>query len=363
VTRVLVSFPGLHRVHRGAEVALEAVADGLAAVGDEVTVLGSGPPIPSRRYDYRRLRFVERERFGGWPSAPFFRETASYESLLFNAGVIAGRHRRAADVTLSAGFPWDNLALRAPRVRGDRPPHVFVTENGDWPALVDKGDARAFGCEGLVCTNPLYFERNRDRWRSALIPNGVDVERFTPGPSARDDLGLPVSGPIVLMVSALIPSKRVDAGIRAVAALDDVTLVVAGRGPQEAELAALGIDLLGERYVCRSFDHDQMPALYRSADLLLHLTYLESFGNVYIEAMATGRPVVAHRSVVTEWILSDEGTLLDTDDHDALVAALDEVLRSDAIDAGHSHQIVAERFSWPVIAAQYHDFLAEVVKG
>ena len=363
MTRVLVSFPGLHRVHRGAEVALEAVADGLAAMGDDVIVLGSGPPIAARRYDYRRLRVVERERFGGWPVAPFVREPASYESLVFNAGVIAGRHRRSVDVTLTAGFPWDNLTLRAPRLRGARPPQVFVTENGDWPALVDKGDARAFGCEGLICTNPLYLDRNRDRWRCALIPNGVDVERFTPGPSARAELGLPVGRPIVLMVSALIPSKRVDAGIRAVAALDDVTLVVAGRGPAEDELVALGTDLLGERFVCRSFDHDQMPALYRSADLLLHLTHLESFGNVYIEAMATGLPVVAHRSIVTEWILSDEGTLIDTDEPDALVAALDQVLRGPAIDADRAHRLVAERFSWPVIAAQYHDFLTEVVVG
>lgn len=360
MTRVLVSFPGLHRVHRGAEVALEAVADGLAKLGDDVRVVGSGPPIPERRYSYRSIGVVDRERFARAPSIPLLRDPSSYESLLFNARLSVHPGLRDVDVTLSAGFPWDNLALRRPSLRGRRPPHVFVTENGDWPALVDRGDARLFGCDGLVCTNPLYLERNADRHRCALIPNGVDLETFQPGPADRPALGLPVDRPIVLMVSALIESKRVDDGIRAVAELDDdVVLVVAGTGPEKPALDRLGQDLLGDRYVNTTFAHPQMPLLYRAADVVLHLTHIESFGNVYVEALASGIPVVAHRSPVTEWIFDDARHLVDSDDRAALVAGIDAALRSnpqrDALRIN-----ATSRFSWSVVAAQYQDFLREI---
>jgi glycosyltransferase involved in cell wall biosynthesis len=357
--KVLVSFPGLHRVPRGAEVALEAIAGGLADAGDEVLVVGSGPSIPSRPYRYNRIPTIDRERFERWPKVPPLREAASYESLLFNLGA-AARVRRRADVTLSCGFPWDNLFLRRPTLRGRRPPHVFITENGDWPARIDGGEARLFGCEGLVCTNPVYFEDNRDRWRSALIPNGVDVDRFTPGPATRRALGLPDHGPIVLMASALIPSKRVDVGIRAVAEIPDAILVVAGSGPMRPELDQLADRLLGSRYICRTFPHEAMPALYRSADLLLHLSEFESFGNVYIEALATGLPVVAHTSPVTTWILGDDGVLIDTTEEASLVAAIGRQLQQGRDAGGTARRERAMGFAWPAVAAQYHDFLAEV---
>lgn len=362
--KVLVSFPGLHRVHRGAEVALEAIGDGLARRGHDVTVVGSGETLDDRAYRYSRIRVIDRDRFSRWPSLPFMRSPSSYESLAFNLALTARHRTSRVDVTLTGGFPWDNLFLRRPVLRGSRPPHVFVTENGDWPALLDEGEARAFSCDGLVCTNPIYFERNRDRWNCALIPNGVDVDRFTPGPDVREELGLPLGRPIVLMVSALIPTKRVADGIRAVAELDDVALVVAGVGPLTEEIDALGAELLGpERFQRRSFDHAVMPSLYRSADVLAHLTHVESFGNIYIEAMATGLPVVAHRSPVTEWILAeDDAGLVDTDDRTALVDALDRAVRVDrAVGRDGRQRAARERFAWPVVAQQYDEFLTDLV--
>ncbi|QGG95999.1 glycosyltransferase family 4 protein [Actinomarinicola tropica] len=360
--KVLVSFPGLHRVHRGAEVALEAIGDGLARRDHDVVVHGSGPIRHDRAYRYRRTPVIDRERLSGLPSLPLLREPSSYESLGFNLAALARLRTGRFDATITGGFPWDNLFLRRP-ARGGRPPHVFVTENGDWPALLDEGDARLFSCDALVCTNPLYLERNRERWNCELIPNGVDVDRFSPGDPDRDRLGLPRDRPLVLIVSALIPSKRVEDGIRAVAALDDAALVVAGVGPLEAEVERLGAELLGpDRFQRRSFAHDDMPALYRSADLLLHLTHVESFGNVYVEAMATGLPVVAHRSVVTEWILPELDGLVDTDDRTALVAALDDHLRAGR-DAGAAGRVAAarERFAWSVVAARYEELLERVV--
>src|SRR5690606_4392946 len=135
----------------------------------------------------------------------------------------------------------------------------------------------------------------------------------------------------------------------------------AGSGPEQERVDQLGADLLGERYIRRTFPHEQMPDLYRSVDLLLHLSEFESFGNVYVEALATGLPVVAHDSVVTRWILGDDGVLLDTGHHDDLVGAVAEQLRRGRAPGAEQRRRRAEGFSWAVVAEQYQAFLREVV--
>ena len=360
--RVLISLAGLHRVDRGAEIALEAIADGLGRRGHNVTVVGGGTEVAGRHYRFVRRAMIPRARFDRLPSIPLLREPSTYESLTFNLSTGLWYRPDDFDVTVTCGAPWDNLLLRRPRRGKRRPPHVFVTENGDWPAWTGGAEGRLFGCEGLVCTNPIYLERNRARWNCTLIPNGVDIERFDLGPEMRAELGLWMNRPIVLMASAAIPSKRVEDGVRMVADLDDVGLVVAGDGPLAAQVDHLGRQLLGDRYLRRSFGRDEMPALYRSADVLLHLSHAESFGNVYIEAMACGLPVVAHRSPITAWILDehDDG-LVDTDDHELTVTKLTEHLANPPGSAAGRHQSIAARFSWEAVAEQYETFLESVV--
>lgn len=362
--RVLFALAGAHRVQRGAEVAFQSIAQHMGQAGDDVTVLGSGPAIADRSYRYLRTKVVPRERFERFPSLPPIARTEyAWEELTFVPGVL--RHARAShyDVTVACGYPYTNWALRL--LRGHpRPKHVFVTQNGDWPARSKDGEFRLFSCDGLICTNPDYYEANRERWPSALIPNGIDTERFRPGSSERDRFGLPGDRPLVLMASALIDTKRVDEAIRVVAGHPDAMLVVAGDGPQRGAIDALAAELLPDRFRRMVVPSTEMPALYRSADAFLHLSLEEAFGNVYIEAAASGLPVVAHRSASTRWILGDDAHLVDTHDRERTVSALTEALaatprtRCDA-----SVRAVHERFGWEQIADQYRSFLAEVCEG
>src|SRR4029077_19427559 len=122
--------------------------------------------------------------------------------------------------------------------------------------------------------------------------------------------GLPEKGVIVLMVSALVESKRVLEGMRVVARIPDAMLVVAGDGPLRDQFDALGNELMPGRFRRLLLPSEQMPDLYRSADAFLHPTLHESFGNVYVEAMAVGLPVVAHDYEVTRWIFGDHPNLV-----------------------------------------------------
>jgi glycosyltransferase involved in cell wall biosynthesis len=175
-------------------------------------------------------------------------------------------------------------------------------------------------------------------------------------------MALPNAAPVVLMVSALITSKRVLEGIRVIAAIDDAFLVVAGDGPMRNEVDELCAELLPGRHRRLTVHSAQMPDLYRSADVLLHMSQTESFGNIYIEALCCGLPVVAHDAPVTRWILGhDHPGLVDTDDLAATTVAV-----SRALDAGRAAVAplvdgAAARFSWPTVCHQYDQFLGDVV--
>ncbi|HTP27793.1 MAG TPA: glycosyltransferase family 4 protein, partial [Anaeromyxobacteraceae bacterium] len=302
-----------------------------------------------------------RERFEHAPSLPVLRSHYEYEELTFLPGLMGAYSPDDYDVTCTCSYPFSNWALRAMRGRRPRPAHIFITQNADWQAQAGNAEYRFFGCDGLVCTNPVYYERNRARWRSALIPNGVDATIFAPGPR-RSRFGMPHDAPVALIVSALIPSKRVLEGIRAVAQLKNLHLLVAGDGDLRAEVDALGGQLLGSRFRRVTVSHAEMPDLYRAADVLLHMSQADPSPLAYIEAIATGLPVVAHDEPVTRWTFEDAAFLVDNSNLSNVVAALDRALRSTSPDqVAARRSLVERRFTWSAIAQSYAEFFEEVL--
>lgn len=357
--RILFALPGLHRVDRGAEIAVMSVASELARGGDEVTLIGSGQPREGTPYRFVHAGAVSRKHFERLPHLPAFRNDTAYEEATFSLGLLRRFRPRDFDVTVACSFPFVQWALRRP-APGGRPAHVFVTQNGDWPVRANNSEYRFFGCDGIVCINPDYYEHARGRWPAALIPNGVAVDRFAPGPGERARFGLPEGKPLVLMVSALIASKRVADGIRAVAELPDAHLVCAGDGPERAAIDELAAKLLPGRFTRLTATAPDMPLLYRSCDAFMHLSLDEPFGNVYVEALACGLPVVSHDSARTRWIVGDDQFLCDSTTSPALAAAVTRALT--AKDSGVSdRQLRAQRFAWSNVAAQYRTFLQDVI--
>ncbi|MBI2989769.1 MAG: glycosyltransferase family 4 protein [Candidatus Magasanikbacteria bacterium] len=143
---------------------------------------------------------------------------------------------------------------------------------------------------------------------SALIPNGVDLaqsKRFQipRDPSARvavlkNEFGCAVSPDdrTILTVSRLARKNGVDTLIRALAFLPfQYKLIVAGSGKERAALERLSKDLkCSERvFFLGNVAHESLPRLYASSDVFCRLSRSEGLGNVFLEAMAAGIPVVA----------------------------------------------------------------------
>jgi glycosyltransferase involved in cell wall biosynthesis len=357
--RILFAIPGLHRYDRGAEIAFLSLAEELTRLGETVTVMGSGADRPLASYRFLHASSLQREIFESFPSFPLFRNECSYEEASFIPDMLRKYRPADFDVTVTCGYPFTNWTLRRPVWGGARPAHVFVTQNGDWPAFSDKSEYRFFGCEGLVCTNPDFYERNKHRWLSELIPNGVDIDRFTKGSAQKPEFNLPADQLIILMVSALIPSKRVQVGIEAVSKIPDAHLVIAGDGPSRREIYALAAELLPDRFTTLSVPSHKMPTLYHSADVFLHLSREESFGNVFLEAMASGLPIVGYDSPRLRWIVGENEYLISTDYE--IVTKIQQARNSPNLKKRIRVQR-AVAFSWKEVGKQYQAFLGRVVK-
>jgi len=120
-----------------------------------------------------------------------------------------------------------------------------------------------------------YYNR-----RALVVPPPVDTEFFNPGDVA--------PGSHFLVVSALVPYKRIDVAIRA-AAQAGVRLTIVGSGPDLQRLRALAGS---EVTFAGALDGTALREAYRQARALV-LPAEEDFGIAPVEAMACGRPVIA----------------------------------------------------------------------
>ena len=142
-------------------------------------------------------------------------------------------------------------------------------------------------------------------------------------------------------------------------------LLILGHGDREAAIrdhaARLG---LGDAVAFAGFQRNPWKYIAR-ADVFALSSRYEGFGNVLIEAMACGVPVVATSSPGTRDIVSDgaNGFLVEAHEPDALADALERVLTDASLRSrmSVSARRTAETFALPTIAAAYGRVLTEVL--
>ncbi|MER7169289.1 glycosyltransferase [Micromonospora sp. NPDC000207] len=182
----------------------------------------------------------------------------------------------------------------------------------------------------------------------AMVPAGVDVERFHPDGEAapRDQRSR------ILSVGGLSAGHGQEDLIRAMRLVGDVELVIAG-GPPADRLAnhaeARRLRELAERHgvadqvrLVGGVPHDQMATWYRSADVVACTPHYSSAGRVSLEAMACGVPVVGYAMGGLADAVVDEvtGKLVPPGDVRALGVQLRRLLADNAGRFAYGHAAV-----------------------
>lgn len=193
-------------------------------------------------------------------------------------------------------------------------------------------------------------------WGSKVVKihNGIDLERFT---LKGEKINLRLPKPVVLSVGALVWYKHHERVIRAV---KKGSLLIAGRGPEKEKLEKLGREFLGDRFRIVSFDYENMPKVYRSADLFTLPSWdREAFGLVYLEAMASGLGVVAPDDESRREIVGEGGLFVDVSKPEEYAQAIKQAL---TLDWSVKARAQAEKFSWEIVAGEYEKLMFDMIK-
>jgi D-inositol-3-phosphate glycosyltransferase len=166
---------------------------------------------------------------------------------------------------------------------------------------------------------------------TSVVPCGVDVARFSPTGPAWGDRHCSRR---IVALGRLVPRKGFATVIEALPRLPDTELVLAGgtAGPEPERDRLLGIaaacGVESRVRMVPQVPRGEVPALLRSADVVVTTPWYEPFGIVPLEAMACGRPVVASAvgGMLDTVVPGDTGLLIPPRDVDALSAALQQLL-------------------------------------
>ncbi|MET9238265.1 glycosyltransferase family 4 protein [Streptomyces cellulosae] len=289
------------------------------------------------------------------------------------------REHGCTSVWFGAAAP---LGLMAPALRRAGAERIVATTHGHEAGWAQLPAARQLLCRIGESTDTITYlgEYTRSRIARALtpeaaarmvqLPPGVDEKTFHPGSGGdevRARLGL-TDRPVVVCVSRLVPRKGQDTLIRAMPAIlaaePDAALLIVGGGPYEKDLRRLAADtgVAASVRFTGSVPWSELPAHYGAGDVFAMPCRtrrggldVEGLGIVYLEASATGIPVVAGDSGgapdavldgETGWVVRGDSPAETAERVTALLA--DEELRRSMGRRGRDW--VEEKWRWDLLA-------------
>ncbi len=330
MTRITVVTDAWHPQVNGVVRSIERTNAELEAMGAEVTMVTPDlfrtlplPSYPEIRVAISTYRRVAREIERGQPA---YVHIATEGPLGLKARKWCRRNGMPYTTSYHTRFP-EYVSARLP-----------VPESWLY-ALVRRFHNGGAGC--MVATDTLAAElsargfRNLMRWG-----RGIDADLFRPR-APEENVFADLPRPIFINVGRVAVEKNLDAFL----SLDlPGSKVIVGDGPQRASLEKRYPDV---RFVGTRIGEDLARA-YASADVFVFPSRTDTFGNVLLEALASGLPVAAYPVMGPLDILGDsDAGILDEDLRAACLGAL-------TIDRGAARQLALE-FSWRRAAKQFLD--------
>jgi glycosyltransferase involved in cell wall biosynthesis len=302
----------------GAALTVECLAREMTRRGHQVLVMAAsdrGWPYDIHHGDLSvvRLRSFKNplriaQRFLLWPQRTIKQRLARFEPDILHLqgplilGLCGLRVARSLDIPVVMTvhqLPWFVSAYVSSSRRFRK-----VVEDALWAY----GRWFAGKCAATVAPSDMAINvfSERTGLEGVTIGWGVNIQRFSPAPTSDDEAsavraryGLDADFPILLHVGRLDLEKQVHLVIQAAARLfrsREAQLLIVGDGTKREALRGLcdQLDILDRVFFTGFVDHaEELPAIYRQADVFVTASEIETQGLVVLEALASGLPVVA----------------------------------------------------------------------
>lgn len=210
-----------------------------------------------------------------------------------------------------------------------------------------------------------YVRKLRPNLPTSVIPNGVDGEKFGRQISdqkvnqLRQSLRIPANHQVVISISRLVQKNGIADLIRAieqVRADQAVTLLLVGGGEDESQLRILSRTIKGVQIVFTgSVDPSLLPLYMRLGNVFVRPSHSEGLGNSFLEAMASGVPVIGTPvGGIPDFLVDGEtGLYCRPGDPRSIADAINRILSDRALAkklVHNGYQVVRERYQWSDVA-------------
>ena len=353
--------------HGGVERATAGLIEALAARGHDVHLLSPGAAAAPAGVTLHRLPL---------PRLPATARVLALVALAARA-VGAGRW----DVVQSHERTLHQHVYRAGEGchRGYLASGASIRKRPIYDRVVQALEARVFAGTPRIVAIAQRGQREIERLygvepaRVSVIYNGVDLERFHPKHAAslrvpaRLEGGLGADDQVWLFVGSGYERKGLATAIEALPRLEGARLVVIGRGDEARHRRLAARLAVADRVLWLGLRQD-LARWYAAADVLVLPTRYEPFGNVHLEALASGLPVVTTTAAGGSELIEEgkNGAVTEPGDASALAAAVTRLLGENRADLAEAARRSAEPFTYQRQAEEfeaiYRNFL-EKSKG
>lgn len=343
--KIALLCTGLGNIYRGHEI---FARDLFSLVGDSVDITlfkGGGEPadkelvIPNISRNDPLLQHVRVPASPKWTAAAIATEQLRIEAETFTYAALAPLLAGDFDIIHCLEREVCELIYGLRHLFRVTPKIVF--SNGGAIAAADLPS-----CDFVQEHTPGNMENSAGD-KAFMIPHGVDVRLFHPDTQSnfRAEHGIAEDAFVVISVGTVCYwHKRMDHVIRETAALPHAHLVIVGQENADTPaIKALGHELMPGRITFTKMPHDELPKAFAAADVFVLGSLFETFGIVYIEAMAMGLPVISTQHPNQRAIIQ-EGIFIDMEQPGALTAAMRDTPNERFAELALRGRAVAERY-------------------
>jgi len=352
---------GCGLIDRGSEISTRTLASYFAKKKHKVVLYQMGKE-KKESYEVKQIKFAfqpqfkKNTHFFGKILARFYLDYDSLISLVFSLRASFSLVKLKPDVIVPTNGFWQILVCKLAKVLTKSKIVVIGRAGIGW---TDRDNLRLSPdlFIGLTKKAQAWAKTVNFQVKSIYLPNPINLSSFL---KKSKTISLNLEKPIILTVAALTPYKNIDQLILACSKLKKVSLLVVGQGELLSSLNKLGEKHLKNRFLIKSFKHDQMSSVYEGSDLFALLSgQQEAFGRVFLEAMAFALPVVTTDIPARREIVGLTGTYIKDLKQKTIIEALKKGLK---IKKSAKYQQQAKKFDVNIIGLQYEKVFLKLLE-